>query len=95
MYLSIGEYLDYENRKARKKLVDKLIDECTENVEEVKIAKITLAEDKNKEICSVHCVTFHDFYSQRWNCWLCFLFLLVLKKDVIRIKFGTRTPTTI
>ena len=26
----IGEYLDYENCKCRKKLVDQLVDECTE-----------------------------------------------------------------
>ena len=43
----IGEYLDYENCKCRKKLVDKLVDECTETVEEVKLAKITLAENEN------------------------------------------------
>ena len=29
----IGEYLDYENCKFRKKLVDKLVEECTENIE--------------------------------------------------------------
>ena len=40
----VGEYLDYENCKCRKKLVDKLIEKRTENVEEVKIAKITLAQ---------------------------------------------------
>ena len=34
----VGEYLDYENCKCRKKLVDKLVDECTEIVE-VKLAK--------------------------------------------------------
>ena len=38
----IGEYLGYENCKCRKKLVDKLVDECTENVEEVKLAKISI-----------------------------------------------------
>ena len=38
----IGEYLGYENCKCRKELVDKLVDECTETVEEVKLAKITL-----------------------------------------------------
>ena len=38
-----GEYLDYENCKCRKKLVAPLIEECTETVEEVKPAKITLA----------------------------------------------------
>ena len=30
----IGEYLDYENWKCRKKIVDKLIDECTETIQE-------------------------------------------------------------
>ena len=30
----IGEYIDYENCKCRKKLVDKLIEECTENINE-------------------------------------------------------------
>ena len=34
----VGEYLDYANRKWRKKLVDKLVGECTENTDEVKIA---------------------------------------------------------
>ena len=28
-----GEYLDYENRKCRKRLIDKLIKECNENIE--------------------------------------------------------------
>ena len=42
-----NEYLDYENYKCRKKLVDKLIDECTETIEEVKLAKITFAENEN------------------------------------------------
>ena len=35
------EYLDYKNCKCRKKLVDKLIDECTEITEETKLSKIT------------------------------------------------------
>ena len=43
---NIGEYLDYKNCKCRKKLVDKLIDECTETIEEVKLAKITLAKNE-------------------------------------------------
>ena len=30
--VSIGEYLDYENWKCRKKLFYKLIEECTERV---------------------------------------------------------------
>ena len=35
----VGEYLDYENCKCRKKIADKLVDECAETVEEVKQAK--------------------------------------------------------
>ena len=37
----VSEYLDYENCKCRKKLVD----ECAETVEEVKLANITLAKN--------------------------------------------------
>ena len=47
-----GEYLDYENCKSRKKLVDKLVDECTETVEEVKLTKITLAKNENRYKCT-------------------------------------------
>ena len=50
--LDDGECLDYGNCKGRKKLVVKLAEECTENVEEVKLAKITLVEDENKHKCS-------------------------------------------
>ena len=49
---NVGEYLDYENCKSRKKLVGKLVDECTETTEEVKLAKITLVENKNSYKCS-------------------------------------------
>ena len=44
----VGEYLDYENCKCRKKLVDKLVEECTENTDEVKIARMTLFERRNE-----------------------------------------------
>ena len=41
----VGEYLDYENCKCRKRLIDKLVDDCTETVEEeVEI----VSESKNK-----------------------------------------------
>ena len=38
--------------KCKKELVDKLVEECTENVEKVKLAKITSTEDENKHKCS-------------------------------------------
>ena len=42
----IGEYLDYSNCKCRNKLIDKLIEYCTENIDEVKITVII--QDENK-----------------------------------------------
>ena len=32
----IGEYLDYSNCKCRKKLIDPIIEKCTENIEQTK-----------------------------------------------------------
>ena len=92
----VSEYLDYENCKCRKKIVNTLIEECTENVEEV---KITLAEDKNKHkssSCTLYIVLILVIFTANvgiGNYFLCFYFYL--KKDVIRVKFGTRTQTTI
>ena len=36
----------------QKKLVDKMVEECTETVEEVKLAKITSADRQNEHKCS-------------------------------------------
>ena len=95
----VGEYLDYENFKCRKKLGDKVIEECTEAVEEVKLAKINLAENENSYKCSsctvyivLMIVVFIIFtgisaYFVYYN-WS-------LVKHVSRIKFRTRTQTTI
>ena len=47
-----GEYLDYENCKFRKRLVDKLVEECNENIDQAKLTKIALFEHKNKCVCS-------------------------------------------
>ena len=64
----IGEYLDYENYKRRKRLIDKLIDECTETAEEVKPAIITLAENENENSykcssCIMYTVLFWIFFT--------------------------------
>ena len=48
----VGEYLHYKNCKCRKRLVDKLVEECNEIVEDVNLSKITLAENENKYKCS-------------------------------------------
>ena len=54
----VGEYLDYELCKCRKKLADKLVEECTENIDEVKIA----SENEHKNKCS-SCMLYIAFFS--------------------------------
>ena len=57
----IGEYLDYKICKCRKKLVDKIVDECTETVEEQKVA-----ENENSYKCisfTVYTVLFWIFFT--------------------------------
>ena len=57
----IGEYLDYENCKCRKRLLDKLVDECNETVdEEVKI----LDNNENKcKFCILYVALFPIFFT--------------------------------
>ena len=54
----VGEYLDYENCTCRKKLVDKLVEESTENIDEIEIAGMTLFERGNdcKTLCIIYVV---------------------------------------
>ena len=43
----IGEYLNYSNCKCRKRMIDKLVEGCTENIDEVEIDN----ENENKHKC--------------------------------------------
>ena len=53
-----GEYLDYENSKCRKRLVDKLIEECNENIEETSLVKIDSAKFKRNS-----CILYIELFS--------------------------------
>ena len=44
-------------------MVDKLVDECDENIEEVKIAKITIAKNENSYKCSFYIVYMVLFFT--------------------------------
>ena len=48
----IGEYLDYENCKCRKRLINKLVEECTENIKETRLVEMSM----KKNIVLVHCI---------------------------------------
>ena len=56
------EYLDYENCKCRKRLVDKLVEECNENIDEEKLTEIALYEHKSEYTC------YYSFYCLGCNC---------------------------
>ena len=60
----VGEYLDYENCKCRKSLVDKLVEECSENIDEDEMVYDgTLNDHKNVYgSCTMHIVLFVIFF---------------------------------
>ena len=78
-----------------KKLVDKSVAECTEIIYEAKIAEITSTE--NVCVCSYTICVILAVMALATNigigAYLAYFFysLWCLKKDVTRIKFGTRT----
>ena len=58
-----SEYLDYKNCICQKRLVNKLIDECNETIDEVKLTKITIAENNYKcNSCTVYIALFSIFF---------------------------------
>ena len=59
--------------KCRKKLLDKLVEECTESNNEVKLAKITPAENENKH--------------KRSSCTLCIVLFSII--FTINVGIGT------
>ena len=57
-----GVYLDYENCKCRKSLVDKLIEECNKNIEETSLFKINLTKCKQNS-CILYTALFSIFFT--------------------------------
>ena len=96
----IGEYLDYESCKCRKRLIDKLVDGCTETAEEVKLAKITLAENESENndcSCTVYIVLVIVVFAIFTGITIYFVYYnwSLIKNNVSCIKFGTHKETKI
>ena len=95
----IGEYLYYSNCKCRKKLFDRLVEECTENVKEEKITEITLCENENKHKCSsctLYIVLFSIIFTINIGIGTYFVYShWYLKKYDARVVLDTRTETKI
>ena len=49
---NIGEYLDYSSCKCRKKIIDPLVEESTENIDETKLVNITVENESNSRCTS-------------------------------------------
>ena len=64
----VGEYLDYENFKCRKKLVDKLVEECIENIDEIKIVGMVLLERGNE--CKFPCTIYVILIAIIFTIWI-------------------------
>ena len=73
---NVGDYLDYANLKCRKKLVDKLFEECTENIDEVKIAGLALFEHGNKckSSCTIYVVIIVIVFTTSIGIGTCFIY---------------------
>ena len=91
--------MDYEKCKCRKKLVDKLIDECTETIEEVKLAKITPEnENENKySSCRVYIVLMIVVFTIFIGITIYFVYYnwFLIKNNVSCIKFNSHKETKI
>ena len=94
----IGEYLDYENCKCRKSLVDKLTNECTETIEAVKLAERTFAENENKyNFCRVYIILMIVIFTIFTRITIYFVYYnwSLIKNNVSCIKFSSHKETKI
>ena len=58
-----SEYFDYKNCKCKKRLVDKLAEECTENIDETRLVEINSTECISVENkCTLFIVLFSIFF---------------------------------
>ena len=58
----IGEYLDYSNCRSRKRLVDKLIEEFSENIEETSLIETSAKNKHRYRSCTVYMMLFCIFF---------------------------------
>ena len=84
----IGEYLDYKNCKCRKKIIDKLIEKCSENIDKNKMLynetlNIISSRDNNKtcDSCIVYIVSFSVFLIINISMAIYIYFFIYLKNN--------------
>ena len=71
------DFSDYKNCKCRKRLTNKLVEECTENIEETSLVEITSDKKENKHkrrSCTMYIVLFSIFFTINVGIGICFLY---------------------
>ena len=94
----VGEYLDYKSCKCRKRIIDKLVEECSENIDgnEMLYNKSldVISLNVYKKVCSsymVYSVSFVVFLITRiCTCFVFIYFYWYLRKDNISTNFSVR-----
>ena len=76
----VGEYQDYKNCECRKKLADKLVDECTENIDEVKIASDNNHKNKYSS-CTLYIVLFSIIFAINIGIGAYFVYYKYINRD--------------
>ena len=81
----IGEYLDYKNCGCRKKIIDKLVEECSENIDGNELLYnetldiISSSDNKTSDSCVVYIILFSVFLIISISTVICFYFFPYLK----------------
>ena len=104
----VGEYLDYENCKCGNKLVNKLVEECSENIDKNElICNETLdvsslntiplnVYQKVSDSCTIYIVSFAVFFIKSTCISRVFIyFQWYLRKDNVCVKSNLSIQTTI
>ena len=63
----VGEYLDYEKYKCRKKLVDKLVEECSENIDGNKMIYNDYGNVCNSCTIYIAYIYCHCLFNNHWH----------------------------
>ena len=87
--------LDYENCKCKKKTVDKLDEERTENIDKLTIAGMVLfLHESRRSSYTLYIALFSIHFTINAEIGVYFVYSRwYSKKDVTRVKFDTRTQT--
>ena len=83
----IGEYLDYKSCRCSKKTIDKLIEECSENIDGNEMLYnetldiVSSSDNKTSNSCAVYNIIFCVFNNKYIHDYLC-LFISLFKKYI-------------